>query len=91
MLSYLMMSKKEKLLNRFLSIPKDFKYGDLKNLLSFLGYNEIKKGKTSGSRVAFVSKDNHIIQLHKPHPNPVLKRYQITDIIKILRTKGVIT
>jgi len=75
------MSKAEKLLKRFLSKPKDFTYDELKRLLRLFGYEETKTGKTSGSRVA---------RLHKPHPNPELKHYQINDIEEELRKMGVI-
>jgi superfamily II DNA or RNA helicase len=79
------MSKKEKLLRRFLSRPKDFTYDELLTLLSWLGYRELNKGKTSGSRVSYVNEDNQIISLHKPHPNPNLKDYQIKAITEALK------
>jgi len=47
------MTKKDKLLERFLSMPKDFSYQELKTLLNSLGYEESNLGKTSGSRVLF--------------------------------------
>jgi hypothetical protein len=85
------MSKAEKLLKRFLSKPKDFTYDELERLLRAFDYEKAKTGKTSGSRVAFINhKTKHIIRLHKPHPNPELKRYQINDIEEELRKLGVI-
>ena len=50
------MSKAEKLLERFLSKPKDFTFEELRKLLKGLGYEEAKAGKTSGSRVAFYNR-----------------------------------
>jgi hypothetical protein len=47
------MGKHEKLLKRFLSKPADFTFDELRRLLSYLGYDEAKTGKTSGSRAAF--------------------------------------
>ena len=41
------MTKKDKLLVRFLSIPQDFTYNELKTLLNSLGYEESNLGKTS--------------------------------------------
>jgi len=77
------MSRKEKLIQRLLSRPSDFTYLELTGLLNALGYKEIKKGKTAGSRRAFISKDNgHIIRLHKPHPGNELRIYQIDYIIE---------
>jgi len=94
------MSKAEKLLNRFLQKPTDFTYDELRKLLKAFGYEEIKTGKTSGSlspnfligeRVTFYNaKTEHIIKLHKPHPKPVLKHYQLNDIEDALKKEGLI-
>ena len=85
------MSKAKKLLQRFLSKPTDFTFEELERLLKGFGYEEAKTGKTSGSRVAFLNKQTKsIIRLHKPHPNPELKRYQLTEAEEILRKAGVI-
>lgn len=85
------MGKADKLLKRFLSKPRDFTYDELKRLLKSFGYEESKMGKTSGSRVAFInSKTKHIIRLHKPHPKPELKHYQLNDIEEELRKRGLI-
>jgi len=85
------MGKADKLLKRFLSKPKDFTYDELKRLLKSFGYEEVKMGKTSGSRVAFINQNTkHIIRLHKPHPKPELKHYQLNDIEEELRKRGLI-
>ena len=78
------MTKAEKLLNRFISLPKDFTYNELLRLLNSLGYTE-QHG--SGSRVVFSNERiKHHIKLHKPHPGNVLKRYQIDLIIQELKS-----
>ncbi|MBI5196008.1 MAG: type II toxin-antitoxin system HicA family toxin [Nitrospirae bacterium] len=85
------MSKAEKLLKRFLSKPKDFTFDELARLLQGFGYEEVKMGKTSGSRVAFINYETkHIIRLHKPHPRPELKRYQLDNVEDELKNKGII-
>jgi len=85
------MSRFEKLLKCFLSKPKDFTYDELARLLAGLGYEKASTGKTAGSRVAFVNPETrHIIKLHRPHPRPELKRYQLDDIEETLRNKGAI-
>ena len=38
------MSKKEKLIARLLSLPKDFTYDEMKTLLGYLGFEEDNKG-----------------------------------------------
>lgn len=84
--------RKEKLLSRFLSKPKDFSYNELKSLLNGFDYIEIKRGKSSGSRVAFIQEQTgHIIRLHKPHPHNVLKRYQLDYLEEELKRTGMIT
>ena len=85
------MSKKDKLLKRLKSKPLDFTYDELKTLLNYLGFNEDNNGKTSGSRVMFFDvNSNEVIRLHKPHPNNILKEYQLKQIIITLRKIGVI-
>ena len=82
------MTKSEKLLNRFLSRPKDFTYNELLGLLSNEGY---KQQQGSGSRVVFFNEElKHNIKLHKPHPGNVLKRYQIDLVIQELKTNGLL-
>ncbi len=78
------MSKKDKLIQRLRSKPKDFTYEELKTLLSYLGFNENNKGNTSGSKVEFKDYLNRKIRLHKPHPSKILKQYKINEIIELL-------
>ena len=80
------MSKEDKLLKRFLAKPKDFTYNELKRFLACFDYKEIQ-GR--GSRVSFVnSLTDEIVSLHKPHPRPELKRYQLDLIEEHLNDKG---
>lgn len=79
------MSKKEKLIARLLTCPKDFTYDEMRTLLGFLGFEERSKGKTSGSRVEF-ARGNETILLHKPHPDNHLKPYQVRQIVTVLKT-----
>ena len=83
------MSKKEKLIARLLSKPKDFTFDELSSLLKGLGYIKDNKGKTSGSRVAFINPVNlNIIRLDKPHPDNNLKSYLINYVITKLKEGG---
>ena len=84
------MSKKEKLLEKLKSKPKDFTYDEAKILLNSFGFIECNKGKTSGSRVAFINENNEKIELHKPHPGNILKLYQIKKILNKLEEMEVI-
>lgn len=78
------MSKKEKLLSRFLSQPKDFHYDEMIKLLSYFGFEEVKLGKTSSSRVKFENESGQPIMMHKPHPSGIMKAYQLKQIKEVL-------
>jgi len=78
------MSKKEKLIARFLNMPSDFHYDEMVKLLGYFDFQEVKKGKTSGSRVKFINSKGVSIMLHKPHPTGILKRYQMKQIKELL-------
>lgn len=79
------MSKKEKLLLRFASKPKDFSWDELERLLGYFGYELMVQGKTGGSRRRFVHSTHPTISLHKPHLGNILKRYQLEQILEVLR------
>lgn len=84
------MSKTEKLLKKFLSKPTDFTFDELRRLLKGFGYEEMKTGKTSGSRVAFYNKElDDMIKFHRPHPSSIIKRCYLREIEIQLRDKGV--
>jgi hypothetical protein len=78
------MTKRQKLIERLLSRPKDFSYDEARTILTSLGFEELNKGKTSGSRVLFAN-GNSTILLHKPHPSGILKPYQVRQIIETLQ------
>jgi hypothetical protein len=82
------MSKLEKEIERLKSKPKDYTYEEAKSLLNKLGYIENNKGKTSGSRVTFVNKNNMKIDLHKPHPSNIVKLYKVRNILEKLKERG---
>ena len=74
------MSKKEKLVNRFLSMPSDFHFDELVRLVHYFGFRKVKSGKTTGSRIKFVNIHYAHINLHKPHPTGILKIYQLKQV-----------
>lgn len=82
------MTKKDKLIQRIKAKPKDFTYEELKSLLSYLGYEERNKGKTSGSRVAYYKENFPTLILHKPHGRKELLTYQIKVILEALGEMG---
>ena len=80
------MSKKEKLIKRLFQRPKDFTYDEAKSLLQSFDYEEYNKGKTTGSKVRFYNKTSKkIFYLHRPHPQKVLKAYQVNELINFIK------
>jgi len=79
------LSRKQKLLDRLSSYPKDFTYDETRTLLGLYGFIEDKKGRTSGSRVMFTSKSyNETFRLHRPHPQNILKDYQVKELLEVI-------
>lgn len=74
------MSKKDKLLARFLAMPsrKDLTFKELDTLLTSLGFVKIEG---AGSAVKFYHEEKDLlINLHKPHPSDILKVYIVKQI-----------
>ena len=85
------MGTKEKLLERFKKLPKDFTYEEVVSLLNHLGYKVDNRGKTSGSRVRF----KHVltglyIDIHRPHPGSIMKEWMMKTIYRHLMENGLI-
>ena len=85
------MGKKEKLIARLKSKPKDFTFEEAETLLGYLSFERSNKGKTSGSRVMFTrtGTSTHIV-LHKPHPRKELLGYQVQQLIDTLEQEGLL-
>jgi len=85
------LGQKDKLIAKLRSNPKTFTFDDAESLLGFLSYRRSNKGKTSGSRVMFVSDEYRTkILLHKPHPRKELLEYQVKQLIEQLEQEGLI-
>ena len=84
------MGRKEKLIRKLKSVPRDMTFDEAETLLRYLTYLRSNKGKTSGSRVMFTSDSHPPILLHKPHPRKELLEYQVKQLIEILEQEGLI-
>lgn len=85
------MSSRDKLVSKLKSKPKDFTCDELTRLMTNLEFEEKASGSTGGSRRKFFHpKTSLIINLHKPHPRPILKAYLIEQIIKKLEEERLI-
>ena len=83
------MGSKDKLIERFKLLPKDFTWDELKRLFSILGFELGNKGKTSGSRVIFGNGKARYIA-HKPHPDKYIKGYVMKQVLDFLTKNGII-
>lgn len=85
------MSRIEKTIQRLLTLPKDFTFGELTRVLIHLGFELSTKGKTSGSRIKFYNSKKGIqYLLHKPHPNDIIKEKALKDLVNFLKNNELI-
>lgn len=85
------MGSKEKLIERFKRLPKDFTYDEVVRLFNVFGYTEYNKGTTSGSRVEFVSGDGtESYIMHKPHPSNIIKLYAMRQLFEYIQKNKLI-
>lgn len=85
------MNKRDKLIKRFRSLPRDFTFEEVETLFLGYGFELVNKGATSGSRVKFynpVGQKAYI--MHKPHPSNIIKGYIMRDIFSFLKENGYI-
>ena len=83
------MSKKEKLIERLKTNPKDFTFNETKTLMGLYGYEISSAGKSSGSQVHF-TKGKKVFYMHKPHPRKELLVYQVKAVRNELEQEGLI-
>ena len=83
------MSQKEKLIKKLKS-GSQMTFDEVETLLMMLSYTKSNKGKTSGSRIKFMSDSHAPIIMHKPHPRKELLQYQINQIKEILEQENLI-
>ena len=85
------MGQKEKLIAKLKANPKSFTFNEAETLLGYFSYHRNNKGKTSGSRIMFVSEVHKTkILLHKPHPRKELLEYQVKQLIEQLEQEGLL-
>lgn len=74
------MSKSEKLIKRFKTIPSDFTWNEFIKLMAIHGYR-VSKG--SGSRRKFINDETNLsMNFHEPHPQPIMKKCYIRQVIQ---------
>ena len=81
-------SKAQKLLDRFLTIPADFSWDELVSMLGHFGFAQLQE--KGGSYRCFVLDKTLKIFLHKPHPGNIVKRYALKQVRDKLKEFGLI-
>lgn len=82
------MSKRDKLIKRLKSRPRDFTWEEAVSLMNGFNFKEIPN---SGSRRKFFNESKNLhASLHKPHPGNVLKAYAVDYLIDFLSDNGFI-
>ena len=84
------MSTKEKLIDRYKTLPSDFTFDELDRMLTHLGFVKSNKEKTSGSRIIYKYTDGTPIMIHKPHPGNIIKGYAMKQIYEVLKNRNII-
>lgn len=84
------MTRRDKLIARFRTRPKDFGWDELVRLLEGVGYTEVTAGRTGGSRRRFLHPTAPAIMLHKPHPGSIVKMYVVDEVLRVLTEEGLI-
>lgn len=83
------MAKREKLVDRLLSVPENLAWDELITILSYLGFKEAKKGKTGGLRRKFIDAKNNIVSFsHNLDLGKIVREYAISQLIEYLKEKG---
>jgi len=81
-------SKKQKLLRRLTSKPKDFTWSELVSLMTALGF-DMEKSSGSGRRF-ILEETGAVLFIHEPHPRKILKPYQVHDAVVLLEREGIL-
>ena len=69
--------------------PADFRFSDLRKIMTYFGYLESNKGATSGSRVKFYHPETQaVLLLHKPHPGDEMAKAAVDSGVKFLKEHG---
>ena len=75
------MGRKDKVVQRFITLPKDFTYEETLRLMRLFGYVEDTRGHTSGSRVRFRNAEiDSYVDIHRPHPGSIMKEWMLKAI-----------
>jgi hypothetical protein len=82
------MSRKDKLLERLQTQPKDFSWSELLTLMRSFDL-EVLTGAGSARKFRNPA-TGHQFNIHQPHPSNILKAYQVRGALEFLRQEGLL-
>jgi len=83
------MNRRNKLLQRFRALPRDFTFEEMVAVFKGCGFTLNNKGATSGSRIEFINdNDGYSYIMHKPHPTNIIKGYVMRQVYTYLEVNG---
>lgn len=83
------MSNKAKLVARLKTLPTDFTWDEATRLLKLCNFTQLKSGGGSGRKFRHASGVKYFA--HEPHPEPILKKYAVQNLLEALQNAGEIT
>lgn len=80
------MTKRNKSVARLITKPADFAWGELLHVMDLFGY---QMKTTGGSGRKFIKPHTaKSFMVHEPHPQKLLKAYQVREVIAFLKQEG---
>ncbi len=80
------MVKSAKLIARLRAIPSDFTWNELVTALRSVGFQDVSD--KPGSYRTFKSEDGKKFFLHQPHPQTIVKKYVLREVVKQIDAMG---
>jgi hypothetical protein len=84
------MAKAHKRLERLKTSPTDYQWDELVTLLGDFNFSWFPKAGGSSHGIFYNSNTKRKFSISKPHNPTILKRYQITAVLKMLEDDGFI-
>ena len=82
------MSKKNKLIAKLQSNPKDFTWYDAKSVMQACGFDLLNARGGGSGRMFRHGVTKQKVRLHEPHPQNTLLPYMVDLIVEALRNAG---
>lgn len=82
------MSRKDKLIEKLLSRPKTFTWGDATALMKACGFTLLSARGGGSGRMFVHNVTRQKVRLHEPHPQNTLLPYMVRELVNALTEAG---